>query len=156
MRQEIAATINVTKGCLYKQYSENKIIYTGKLNFKRVFHSKMRRVVVPKQGGTLFCITKRKKHLKENIKPHFILRILIQMSLSLLSLFSIKKSHSFATLNFINESIIHGAAYEIAHVTVSTWRPAWFPQTCDPATPVCAFQINHWSPAWVASLFNLV
>lgn len=47
-------------GCL-EQYSENKIIYTGKLNFKRVFHSKIKRVVVPKQGGTLFCITKGKK-----------------------------------------------------------------------------------------------
>lgn len=61
LRQRTAATIKVTKDCLFKQYSENKIIYTGKLNFKRVFHSKIKRVVVPKQGGTLFCITKRKK-----------------------------------------------------------------------------------------------
>lgn len=108
-RGRIAAAIKVTKDCLFKQYSENKIIYTGKLNFKRVFHSKIKRVVVPKQGGTLFCITKRKKHLKENIKPHFILRILIQMRLSLLSLFSIKNSHNFVPLNFINETIIRDA-----------------------------------------------
>lgn len=53
---------------------------------------------------------KGKKHLKENIKPHFIRRILIQMRLSLLSLFSIKNSHSFVPLNFINEAIIRDVA----------------------------------------------
>lgn len=94
-RNVTAIKFKFQKAGSLEQYSENKIIYTGKLNFKRVFHSKIKRVVVPKQGGTLFCITKGKKHLKENIKPHFIRRILIQMRLSLLSLFSIKNSHSF-------------------------------------------------------------
>lgn len=63
-----------------------------------------------KQGGTLFCITKGQKiHIKENIKPHFIRGILIQMMRSLvLSLFSIKNSGSFVPLNFINEAIIRG------------------------------------------------
>lgn len=95
----------------------------------------------------MFCITKEKKHLKENIKPHFIRRILIQMRLSLLSLFSIKNSRSFVPLNFINEAIIRGAASQVP-LAIGVWCPAAAlppPPRCRPAA-VPPRRLRH-SPA---------
>lgn len=107
----------------------------------------------------MFCITKEKKHLKENIKPHFIRRILIQMRLSLLSLFSIKNSRSFVPLNFINEAIIRGAASLSLSRQVCGVRPQRRATSHRPApyrtalrrlrcpTAGCDALINRWSPA---------
>lgn len=111
----------------------------------------------------MFCITKEKKHLKENIKPHFIRRILIQMRLSLLSLFSIKNSRSFVPLNFINEAIIRGGASQVP-LAIGVWCPAAaltspprtrpvavpLPPRCRaPPAPLPGWValINRWSPA---------
>ncbi|CAH2074285.1 unnamed protein product, partial [Iphiclides podalirius] len=64
------------------------------------------------------------------------------MSLSLLSLFSIKKPSSFVPLNFINDTIIRGTASEVSPAIATCAGPA---RSAPPLA--CAKLINPWSPA---------